>query len=313
MPQNYGLGRGLASLIPQKKQNFQPAADRKIDELKSDYNYFGKISGTKSENQAAIDPKKNIQEIEVSRIVPNPHQPRIGFDDEKLKELAESIKHHGIIQPLIVTKKGNDFELIAGERRFQAAKLIGLAKVPVIVREADEKEKLELAIVENVQRHDLNPVEEARAYRKLMDEYQMHQDEVAAKVGKSRSAVANKIRLLNLPIEIQRSLIAGKISEGHAKAILAISNPEKQRALYELILKENLTVRQTEEKTQEISVRSHKRTVTSKENPAIREWENRLMGVFGTKVKITRFGDKGRIIIDYYSSDDLDNILNKIG
>jgi ParB family chromosome partitioning protein len=262
---------------------------------------------------APVDEKlitTGVAEVNIELVLPNPHQPRLYFNEEKIEELANSIKQHGIIQPLIVTQKGNEYELIAGERRLQAAKRAGLSKVPVIVREIEEKEKLEMAIVENVQRHDLNAVEEAKAYQRLMDEFQMHQDEVADKMGKSRSAVANKVRLLNLPVEIQKALAEGKITEGHAKAILSVVNPEKQRALFELIVKNNLTVRQVEERTKEIVVREHQRV--SHVDPAIKELEEKLIAILGTKVKVTRSGEGGKIMIDFYSQEDLNSILAKI-
>ncbi|KKQ01115.1 MAG: Chromosome (Plasmid) partitioning protein ParB / Stage 0 sporulation protein J [Candidatus Moranbacteria bacterium GW2011_GWD2_36_198] len=251
-----------------------------------------------------------VMEVDVSLIVANPHQPRNLFDDEKLENLAQSIKMHGIIQPLIVSKKGNLYELIAGERRFQASKIVGLKKVPVIIREASELQKLELAIIENIQRHDLNAIEEGRAYQKLADEYQMNQEEVAAKMGKSRSLVANKIRLLNLPIEVQKGLIDGKITEGHAKTILSLDNPEKQRALYELILKSNLTVRQAEEKTKEVSVKSYNRSKSI--DPEVKKLEEELVGMLGTKVRVNKSGDGGKIVIEYYSREDLDSLLEKM-
>ena len=304
MAQNYGLGRGLASLIPQNKSNSKP-----ISQPKDDFNYFGAkptgvpvAQGTSSNN--------GVQEIDLIRIVPNPHQPRLRFDEEKLRELSDSIKEHGVIQPLVVTKNGNQYEIIAGERRFQASKLAGLKTVPVIVRDATELQKLELAIIENVQRHDLNAIEEAKSYLKLADEFDLSQEVVAQKMGKSRSAVANKLRLLHLPIEIQKALIEQKITEGHAKAILAIENPEKQRALFEMILKNNLTVRQTEDKTKEVSVKTHKRIISI--DPIIKSKEDAISGALGTKVKLAKAGQGGRIIIDFYSSEELDNIISKI-
>lgn len=297
MPQNYGLGRGLSSLIPKKSY---PADSKNVSPVADDF----QIKDVKA------DIGKSIIEVEISQIVPNPHQPRLSFNEEKLNELSSSIKEHGIIQPLIVTQSGGKFELVAGERRFEAAKRAGLSKVPVIVREAEEKQKLELAITENVQRHDLDAIEEAKAYQKLMNDFEMNQEEIAAKVGKSRSVVANKIRLLNLPIEIQKAVISGEISEGHAKSILALDNPEKQRALFELIKKNGLTVRQVEEKTKEVSVRSHKRSVNI--DPETKELENKLMGILGTKVKLSKSGKGGRIIIEYYSDEELDGILRKI-
>ena len=291
MSNNYGLGRGLASLIPDKNKTQINTEPKQINTDNK------KITG-------------GALEVDISLIEANPHQPRLAFDEEKLTALAQSIKSHGIIQPLIVSKNGARYELIAGERRLLAAKKSGMEKIPVIVREAEEKEKLELALVENIQRHDLNVIEEARAYKKLADEFQMSQEEVADRTGKSRSAVANKIRLLNLPVEIQRSIIEGKITEGHAKAILAMPNAEKQRALYEMIIRQNLTVRQVEDKTKEVSVRSHRRQVTV--DPEIKELENKLMGALGTKVKVTKSGGGGRITIEYYSKEELDNIMDKL-
>lgn len=248
--------------------------------------------------------------MDLSEIVPNPDQPRFHFDEEKLKELSASIKNHGIIQPIVVSKKGEKFEIIAGERRFQAAKLAGLSAVPVIVRDVTEQEKLELAIVENIQRHDLNPIEEAKSYQRLSDEFDLTQEEAAAKLGKSRSAVANKLRLLTLPVEIQKALMEGKITEGHAKAILAISNSEKQRALFEIILKSGLTVRQTESKTREISVHPHKRTVNT--DPETKALEDKLSEKLSTKVKISKSGSGGKIVVEYYSQEELNNILSRI-
>jgi len=311
MAQNYGLGRGLASLIPQNRSVSQ---DKKISAPKDDFNYFGAkpIGGNVDTRHASSLPVNGngAQEIDLIRIIPNPHQPRLRFDEEKLQELSNSIKEHGVIQPLIVTKNGNQYEIIAGERRFQAAKLAGLKTVPVIVRDATELQKLELAIIENVQRHDLNAIEEAKSYLKLAQEFDMSQEEVAQKMGKSRSAVANKLRLLHLPIEIQKALIEQKITEGHAKAILAIENPEKQRALYEMILKNNLTVRQTEDRTKEVSVRTHKRVISV--DPEIKAVEDNLSSVLGTKVKLSKAGSGGKIVIDYYSQEELNNILSKI-
>lgn len=311
MSQQFGLGRGLSSLIPNKQpeptnNNSSAPVSSEMDEVDSE----GLTVSPASKRDESIRGDKFVIEVDVNQIEVNPMQPRHRFDDEKLESLAASIKVHGIIQPLIVTRKGNHYELIAGERRFQASKKIGLKKVPVIIREADELQKLELAIIENIQRHDLNPIEEGKAYQKLMDEYQMTQDEVALKMSKSRSVVANKTRLLSLPVEVQKGLIEGKITEGHAKAILSLTNPEKQRAMYELILSNNLTVRQVEEKAKETSVRSHERR--SKSDPETKALENTLVEALGTKVKISKSGDKGKIVIEYYSQEDLDALLGKI-
>ncbi len=300
MSQQFGLGRGLSSLIPNKQGVPEPT--------QSSDSFAQKIVATS--NEESIRGDKYVIEADVSNVVENPQQPRRFFDEEKLENLSQSIKTHGIIQPLVVSKKGNQYELIAGERRFQAAKLAGLKKVPVIVRDVDELEKLELAIVENVQRHDLNPIEEGMAYQKLTEEYQMNQEEVAAKMGKSRSLVANKMRLLSLPIEVQKGLIDGKITEGHAKTILSLDNPEKQRALYELILKSNLTVRQAEDKTKEVSVKSYHRSASI--DPELKRVEEELINLLGTKVKVSKSGDGGKILIEYYSHEDLESLIEKI-
>jgi ParB family chromosome partitioning protein len=321
MAQNYGLGRGLSSLIPAKKTTTLQNANEKITEPKEDFNYFSAVKNASSPNfssvASVIAEKKgegknvgSVQEIDILKIIPNPFQPRTLFDETKLAELSASIKEHGIIQPIVVTRKNNQYEIVAGERRFQAAKLAGLKTVPAIFKDIDNQKKLELAIVENVQRQDLNPIEEAKSFLKLSEEFKLTQDEVAKKLGKNRSSVANKIRLLNLPVEIQKSLIEGKITEGHCKLLLAIPNPEKQRAFYELIIKNSLTVRQTEEKTKEVSVRHHKRSVSV--DPETKNLEDELSGTLGTKVKIKKSGTGGQVVIEYYSKEELDNILSKI-
>jgi ParB family chromosome partitioning protein len=299
MAQQHGLGRGLASLIPQKKSAMTTEGVSSGAPVS-----FGILEDSNNDLGRVLD-------VSMEEIVPNPHQPRIYFSEEKLAELAESIRQHGILQPLIVTKNGvKQYELIAGERRFQAAKLAGLRSVPVIVREAKNQDKFELAIIENIQRHDLNPIEEAKAYRKLMDEFGLSQEEVAKKMGKSRSAVANIARLLHLPVEIQRALAEGKISEGHAKAILALDNPEKQRALFEMIIKDGLTVREAEAKAREVSVHSYKRVVT--DDPVLKEKEERLAEIFGTKVKINKAGRGGKIVIEYYGEEDLTHLMKRL-
>ena len=296
MSQKYGLGRGLSSLIPNAQSSTPNASGAEF------------IKKPLSEEDV-IRGDKFVVEVDVNQIVPNPHQPRLHFDDAHLEDLANSIKIYGVIQPIVVTRNGSQYEIIAGERRFRASKIAGLKKIPVILREAGEREKLELAIIENVQRHDLNSIEEARAYQELIDAYQLTQEEVASKVGKSRSFVANKTRMLHLPVEIQKALMEGVITEGHAKAILALNNQEKQRALFDLILKSNLTVRQTEEKTKEVSIRSRggKNPIDS----GTREIQNRLVERFGTKVKIAKSGSGGKIIIEYYSDEDLHSLLEK--
>lgn len=295
MAQQYGLGRGLASLIPPKKSSSPSSLNR----------------SAVAQLPVAASPGATPDEVPIGQILPNPHQPRIHFDEGKLDELAASIRAHGILQPLIVSSTEHGYELIAGERRLQAAKKAGLATVPVRLRQVGEQEKLELAIIENVQRHDLSPIEEAKAFTRLMEEFGLQQDEVAMKMGKSRSSIANTVRLLSLPVEIQRAVADRRLSEGHAKALLSIENPEKQRALFDLIIKDELTVREAEGKAREVSVRGHTRVQQAlvPELSAKEEW---LTEQLGTKVKIQPRGKGGKIVIEYYSGDELNAVLSRL-
>lgn len=313
MAQQYGLGRGLASLIPPRKKN-----EEEVD-VSPFHSVATPHTGEVTVLQGSADvlaPQTSLSlsgtmEIPIEKIVPNPQQPRLHFDETKLTELAESIKEHGILQPLVVTIEGDHYEIIAGERRFQAAKRIGLHSVPVIVRKANEQEKLELAIIENIQRHDLNPIEEAKAYLRLQDEFGLQQEAVAKKMGKSRSTVTNTLRLLHLPVEIQRAVALGTITEGHAKALLAIENPEKQRAVFDLIIREELTVRETEVRVRSISVKPHLRSAISL-NPELLERTEHLTQLLGTKVKISPSGKGGKVVIEYYSPEDLDGLFRRL-
>jgi len=287
MMKKSSLGTGLSSLIPEKTK--RPIVT----------------------DMATAENKENeVVKLSVDSIVPNPNQPRYYFDGENLKDLAESIREHGVVQPIIVTKLSDGkYELIAGERRLRASKLIGNKDIPAIVREADNQEKLELAIIENVQRHNLNAIEEAKAYKRLKEEFALTQEDIAKKLGKGRVAIANTMRLLDLPVEIQRGIIEGKITEGHARAILGLDNPEKQRALYELIMKEKLTVRDTENKVREIMVPTHSRKMTFNViNPEIQDLENRLQQNLGTKIQIKKKGASGKIMIDFFSEEEFDKI-----
>lgn len=339
MVQQHGLGRGLSSLIPPKKTDTKDSpfkdmvlravekesfpAQRAIKPMSARLPDEPPVPAAPSErgtSQAAapIVPAaaplsaNAVIDADIASIVPNPHQPRLRFDEMKLQELADSIREHGILQPLTVTPLSDGkYELIAGERRLQAAKQAGLSTVPVLVRNAKENEKLELAIIENVQRHDLDPIEEAKAYAGLMNEFDLTQEEVAKKMGKNRSTVANLIRLLTLPIEMQRAISEGKISEGHAKALLSIENPEKQRALFDLIMKTGMTVRETESKAREVSVRPHVRHITSLP-PELVEKSEQLSYILGTKVAVKPVGKGGRIVVEYYSDEELDGILSRI-
>ncbi|MCL4387109.1 MAG: ParB/RepB/Spo0J family partition protein [Patescibacteria group bacterium] len=279
---NIGLGRGLDSLIPLK------------DDLKSDSDSSGQ--------------KGDLYKLEIFKIKPNPHQPRREFKDEDLRDLANSIKVHGIIQPLVVTKEGEDFILIAGERRLKAAEIAGLKEVPVIFRETKDIEKLEIALIENIQRADLNPLEEATAYKKLLDAFSLTQEEVARKVGKARSTVANTMRLLSLPVEVKRGLREGKITEGHARAILALPTLEQQLALYNSIISGSLNVRQAEARVKKGPITMLK----EEDNLEIKSLIQKLSEFFGTKVTIQRKGAGGKIQIEYYSDEELERIYKKL-
>ncbi len=252
-----------------------------------------------------------IQEIEVAKISPNPFQPRKTFQAEALQELADSIKEHGVIQPLVVTKTPTGYELVVGERRFRASQLAGLEKVPAIIKEAMvDQTKLEVALIENIQRQELNPIEEAQAYERLMKTFNLTQEQVAKKVGKSRPAVANTVRLLKLPAEIQRGVIEGKIMEGHARAILGMLDPEKMLLMYKIVLEQNLNVRQVEAKVRELT---QKRQMDSAApDPKLLAMESELRGKLGTQVKIQRQGSGGKITIEFFSEEELADIVGKM-
>lgn len=308
MSQQYGLGRGLSSLIPQNKTHTATPRKQSVDtETESFLNARGKISLGDSDSREG-----RVLEVEIINIVPNPHQPRRIFAEEKLQELADSIREKGILQPLIVTEKDGKYELIAGERRLRASKLAGLLKVPVLVRKYEEGDKLEWAIIENIQRHDLNILEEARAYRKLAQKFGLSQEAIAKKMGKSRSGVANTMRLLTLPVEIQKALEQEKISEGHCKVLLSVDNSEKQRALFDLILKNNLTVRQTEAQSRAIHTSSRVPTQAFDQDLQLKAIEDELHEVLGTKVRVTKQGPGAKVVIECYSKEDLVAMVNKI-
>lgn len=254
-------------------------------------------------------------EVAVDDIVPNSRQPRTHFDDESLRELAASISEHGVIQPLIVRPQAEGkVELIAGERRLRAAKLAGLKSVPVVVRPAGSQDSLELALIENVQREDINALECARAYRRLIDEFGLTQEQVADKVGKSRTSVANTIRLLRLPDRIQQGLEEGRISEGHARALLAFDSPAQQLALYDQILERGLTVREVERAAKpRTSVERRGRTPEAPPDPNDQALQEAISIYLGTPTKMTRHEGGGRLHIDFYSDEDLERILDVLG
>ena len=263
------------------------------------------------------EPEKNVPvELRISQIVPNQNQPRTEFDETALEELADSIRQFGVIQPLLVQKSGKYYEIIAGERRWRAAKLAGLKKVPVIIREYSKQEIVEISLIENIQREDLNAIEEARAYKRLLEEFNLKQEEVAQRVAKSRSAVTNSMRLLNLDERVQEMLIADQISAGHARALLAVENPEIQYAAAAEIAAGHLSVRETERLVKRLlKPKKEKKTpVTDTQiEAAYQALEEQLMQRIGTKVSISRGrGSRGKIEIEYYSQEDLDRIIDLI-
>lgn len=253
----------------------------------------------------------SVQEIEIADIVPNPYQPRKIFNQEQLQELADSISEHGVIQPLVVNRTANGYELVVGERRFRASQLAGMKKVPVIVKSGmQDQTKLEIALIENIQRQELNPIEEAQAYDKLMKMFGLTQEKVAQKVGKSRPAVANTVRLLNLPAEIQRALVEGRLSEGHARAILGLPGADRQLALFKMIVDQGLNVRQVEAKVREIMARPGMEAAGP--DPRTLAFENELRSKLGTQVKIEKRGRGGKITIEFFSDDELNDLMDKI-
>jgi ParB family chromosome partitioning protein len=255
-----------------------------------------------------------LTQVPVSAITPNPMQPRTALDPDALAELAASIREHGLIQPLIVTQQGPErFQLIAGERRWQAARLAGLPTVPVIVKEATPQQTLELALVENIQRADLNPLEEASAFRQLVEEFGLTQDQVAERVGKSRVAVTNTLRLLRLPAEVKQALADGTIHEGHARALLALPTPEAQLAALKVVVYKALSVRQTEELVRRLLAEPLPKKQERPANPETEALEEEFREALGTKVSLSRSRKgQGRLVIHFYSEEELQAIYDVI-
>lgn len=252
-----------------------------------------------------------IEEIDITKIVPNPYQPRKVFQPEALQELSESIKVHGVIQPVVVTETANGYELVVGERRFRASQLAGMVKIPAIVKKTlGDQTKLEVALIENIQRQELNPIEEAQAYDRLIKTFNLTQEQVAKKVGKSRPAITNTLRLLNLPAEIQRAVIDGRISEGHARAILGLAETEKMLAMYQQVIEQGWNVRQVEAKVRELSLR--RQMDAAAPDPKLMAIETELRGKLGTQVKIQRQGRGGRITIEFFSDEELQDIIDRM-
>jgi ParB family chromosome partitioning protein len=255
-----------------------------------------------------------LLDVPLDAIQPNPHQPRLSLDDEQLAELAASIREHGLIQPLIVTRlDAHSFQLIAGERRWRASRLAGLEQIPVIVKQAASQEMLELALVENVQRADLNPLEEALAYRQLVQDFGLTQEQVAERVGKSRVAVTNTLRLLRAPEAVRKALLEDKIREGHARALLALETDEAQDAALAVVIRQGLNVRQTEALVRRLAGERPPRPAPPPPSPQTQALETALREALGTRVSLQR--DKkgaGRVVIHFYSDEELDHIYTRI-
>lgn len=276
MASRYGLGRGLQALIPR-----------------------------------GGDAEEGVLQLPIDRITPNPHQPRARFDEGELAELAASIGEHGVIQPVVVRASGSGYELIAGERRVRAARQAGMATVPAVIRDSSNEQLLELALVENVQRADLNAIEEAQAYRELIDRFGLTHEEVAQRVGKSRVAISNALRLLDLAVETRAAIVDGGITEGHGRALAAITVPELQRAVLRVVLERRLSVRQTEELVRRRRNQSpHPGRVPL--SPDLQDLEAQLRGLLATRVGIMRSRRGGRVVIDFYSDEELDRIYTII-
>jgi len=285
MQKKGGLGRGLSSLIPS-----------------------GSSKKTEVEKSTPGRPGREIIDVGINEITPNPEQPRESFSHDEMEELISSIKEHGIIQPLVVSPRDGGYELIAGERRWRAAKMAGFRTVPAVVRTVRDQQKLELALIENIQRQNLNPIEEARAYKKLVDEFSMTQEEVAKKVGKSRPQVANFIRLLELPLEIQEAVASGEIPYTQARTLLALDSQAEQIKLYKQIVRGKLTVRDTESRVGEKKGRGK-----PLKDANTLAYEDELRSALGTKVEIKKRQDGGQVIIDFYSDEDLKSLIEKLG
>ena len=289
-----GLGRGLNALFDTADFSDSPVKeDIKIEET-------GEI----------------VKILKLRDIEPNKNQPRKTFDADKLEALAESLKNHGVVQPILVKKEKNDiYTIIAGERRWRAAKLAGLKEIPCIIKEFDEKELMEIALIENLQREDLNPIEEAEGYKRLMDTFNMRQEDVAQRVGKSRSAVANSLRLNNLCKKVKDMVIKGDLSQGHARTLIPITDEKNQIMLAEKIIKDSLNVRETEKMVAlfEKGEETKKENNTPKVSPAMKKYykeiEKNLSEKFNTKVKINPGKNKSKIEIEYYSKEDLERLL----
>ena len=288
-----GLGKGLDSLIPDNKSMKSVTSEKTVE----------------SKEDAAA--KSGVQVMKINEVEPNRDQPRKNFDEDALLELSDSIKQFGVLQPLLVRKRKDYYEIIAGERRWRAAKLAGVKEVPVIEKEYTDQEILEIGLIENIQRENLNPIEEAIAYKRLLEEFNLKQDEVAERVSKSRTAVTNSMRLLKLSDKVQQMIIDDMISTGHARALLAIDDPELQYTLANKIFDEKLSVRETEKLVKEIKNPKKPKEKKPANSFIYQDLEEKMKSVFGTKVSIASKGKgKGKIEIEYYSDDELEHLFD---
>lgn len=313
-----GLGRGLDAFFPDRtsavKESTRKTTTKTVKAEKKTGETEKEAGNTVAAKRKTAGSKSGAMFVKISSVEPNINQPRKQFDEDALLELSESIKQYGILQPLLVSDKKDYYEIIAGERRWRAAKLAGLKEVPVIVKEFTDQELVEISLIENIQREDLNPVEEAMAYKRLIDEFHLKQDEVAERVGKSRTAVTNSMRLLKLSEKVQQMLIDEMITAGHARAILAISDKEKQETVAMKVFDEKLSVRETEalvKRMLEPPKTEKKSKFTTAEDAIYESLEEKMKSIMGTRVQIHRKkNDKGKIEIEYYSKDELERIID---
>ncbi|MEE1051165.1 MAG: ParB/RepB/Spo0J family partition protein [Lachnospiraceae bacterium] len=322
-----GLGRGLDALIPQSAPKTEEvtveirdheAAAEQTREEKTEENVSRETFAEERDNLQRDRSERRRREttLRVSQIEPNRSQPRKTFDEDALEELADSIRQYGLIQPIMVQKRDGYYEIIAGERRWRACMKAGLKEVPVIIREYDDQKIMELSLIENLQREDLNPMEEARAYKRLMEEFGLTQEEIAGRVSKSRPVIANALRLLKLDERVQAMVEQGEISMGHARALASVLIPEEQYLIALKIMEEHLTVRDTEKIIKNIGKVPKKKEPVQKDESLeriYRELENRLKSSLGTKVAIhTRGTGGGKVEIDFYTAEDLEKIIDRI-
>ena len=321
MARRIGLGKGLDALLDNNDYDDPQITPEQTQASLPAKNKAQNLSPQAAAPQQSASSQTTVQ-LPVEKLVPNPGQPRKYFDETELRELADSIKTYGIIQPIIAADVGDGtYIIIAGERRTRAARLAGLGAVPVIIRDYTDQKRLEISLIENIQRSDLNPIEEAAAYKNLMDFSGISQDELAVRVGKNRSTVANALRLLKLPVEIQKSIEEGKVSSGHARALLSVTNINAREKLYRETLKGDLSVRETEKRAAALNVEkagNKEKTVSSaakgkKRPPEVDAMEEKFINKLGTKVVIEGDLNKGRIHIDYYSMEDLERLYEILG